>query len=40
MYRGCVDHTGKMLTAIFPEEDPQGKGGGSLNEFQGTFVEK
>ena len=38
MYRGCVDHTGRMLTAVFPEEDcPQGRGGGSLDEFQGTF---
>jgi hypothetical protein len=37
MYRGSVDHTGKLLTAIFPEDDPHGTGGGILDEFQGTF---
>lgn len=31
MYRGSVDQTGKMVTAIFPEDDPQhDQGGGSL----------
>jgi hypothetical protein len=34
MYRGSVDHTGKVVTAIFRED---GTGGGQVDEFQGQF---
>lgn len=38
MYRGSVDHTGKMVTAIFPEDDRQDDQGGGLKVDESTPV--
>jgi hypothetical protein len=34
MYRGSIDNTGQLVTAIFPEDEKQGEGGGQLKELK------